>query len=293
MHKISFSETLYSSFQSKANKINYDFHIRTTDYPLMHGHNGYWEFTVLTEGSIYNIIDNKKFLYRSPCIFYATTKNEHCLKKANKGKIRYINLIVKEKTAVNIIHSLSENALDMFYNGKHYYPVTAKIIEEINSIIMKAGLMQPEQYNMRDNLICSSFLLVLQHIYRQKIEEVGDDNGEINDFAKKINSLMYNPKFPTYTVKDLCLFFSYSRTQLFRIFKTKFNCSPHEYLINIKFTYAKNLLTNTDMDIKEIASSIGYSSITQFHHTFKKLFNTTPSQYRKAYLTPPVPTTDE
>lgn len=286
MHKISFSETLHLAFQSKVNKINYDFHIRTTDYPFTHGHNGYWEFTMLTEGSIYNIIDNEKFLCRSPCVFYATTKNEHCLKKANKSKIRYINLIVREKVAVNIINSLSENALDKFYYGKHCYPVTTKVLEEITNIISKAGLLQPEQYNMRDNLICSSFLLILQQIYFQKIEEIVFDGEEANDFVKKLNALMYNPKFPTYTVNDLCLYFSYSRTQLFRIFKTNFKYSPHDYLINIKFTYAKNLLTDTDMSIKEIAYAIGYSSITQFHRTFKQLFNTTPSKYRKAYLTP-------
>lgn len=80
---------------------------------------------------------------------------------------------------------------------------------------------------------------------------------------------MYNLKFPTYTVNDLYSYFSYSRTQLFRIFKTTFKCSQHDYLIN-KFTYVKNLLTDTDMDIKKISAIIGYSSITQFHNTYKK-----------------------
>ena len=103
---------------------------------------------------------------------------------------------------------------------------------------------------------------------------------------------MYNLKFPTYTVNDLYSYFSYSRTQLFRIFKTNFKCSQHDYLIN-KFTYVKNLLTDTDMDIKKISAIIGYSSITQFHNTFNKLFNTAQNKYRKLYPTPPVIATNK
>ena len=58
---------------------------------------------------------------------------------------------------------------------------------------------------------------------------------------------MYNLKFPTYTVNDLYSYFSYSRTQLFRIFKTNFKCSQHDYLINkllidrYGYGYQKNL----------------------------------------------------
>ena len=72
--------------------------------------------------------------------------------------------------------------------------------------------------------------------------------------------------------------------QLYRIFKAQFNESPHEYSVNIKFTYARNLLIGTDLDVKEIAATIGYSSVPQFQSTFKKLFNTTPNKYRQTHL---------
>jgi two-component system response regulator YesN len=51
----------------------------------------------------------------------------------------------------------------------------------------------------------------------------------------------------------------------------------------MKFTYAKSLLSSTDMGIKEIAFSIGYSSVSQFHTAFKKVFGVTPKEYRKLY----------
>ena len=104
----------------------------------------------------------------------------------------------------------------------------------------------------------------------------------------------------------LCTIWNFRLTQstiYIRIFRIReLNCSEFLkqilnvlstiYLIN-KFTYVKNLLTDTDMDIKKISAIIGYSSITQFHNTFKKLFNTAQNKYRKLYPTPPVIATNK
>lgn len=284
MKQISFSETLSSPLQPHASKINYDYHIRSIEYPLPHNHNGYWEFSILTEGSLYNTLNGKKFLCESPCVFYATTKDEHSVKKASEKKFRLINLIVRDNVIINLINSFSGNTLDSFYSGNHIYSIGQKTIDKINSILSKANLLQLEQFNMRDNLICSAILLIVQHVYQQKISETTYDDAHINDFYKNLNKIMSNPDFPTYTVSDLCSLLSYSRMQLNRIFKSQFNTSPHDYLIKMKFTYAKSLLSSTDMGIKEIAFSIGYSSVSQFHTAFKKMFNITPKEFRKLYL---------
>lgn len=281
MEQISFSGTLFPPLKTQASKVNYDYHIRTSEYPLPHGHNDYWEFCILTEGSIYNILNDKKFLCESPCVFYATTKDEHYIKKASEKKIRIINLIVKDHAIINMVNSFSGNMLDSFYSGNHIYPIEQQIIDKISSILSKANLLQLEQIHMRDNLICSAVLLIVQYIYQQKISEITYTDAGLNDFYKNLNKIMSNPDFPTYTVKDLCSLLSYSRMQLNRIFKSQFNTSPHNYLIKMKFTYAKSLLSSTDMGIKEIAFSVGYSSVSQFHTAFKKMFGVTPKEFRK------------
>ena len=283
MKQISFSETLSGPLRPQADKINYDYHIRSIEYPLPHGHDGYWEFSILAEGSLYNILNGTKILCESPCIFYATTKDKHSVKKASEKNFLLINLIVRYTTIINMINSFSGNTLDAFYSGNHIYPIEQQTIDKINSILSKANLLQQEQINMHDNLICSAVLLIVQYIYQQKISEMTYDDASINDFYKNLNKIMSNPDFPTYTVSNLCSLLSYSRMQLNRIFKSQFNTSPHSYLIKMKFTYAKSLLSSTDMGIKEIAFSVGYSSVSQFHTAFKKMFGITPKEYRKLY----------
>ena len=282
MEQISFMETLYAPLGPQANKVNYDYHTRTSDYPLPHGHKDYWDFSVLTEGSVYNFLNGKKILCESPCVFYATTKDEHSIKKASEKKFRLINFIVRDNAIINMLNNISGNMLDSFYFGNHLYPIEQTTIDKILSIISKVNFLQIEQINMRDNIICSAILLIVQNIYQQKISETTYDDPNLNDFYGKLNKIISDPNFPTYTVKDLCTLLSYSRMQLNRIFKSQFNTSPHNYLIQMKFTYAKSLLSSTDMGIKEIAFSVGYSSVSQFHTAFKKMFGVTPKEFRKS-----------
>lgn len=281
MKQISFLETLSGPLRPHVDKINYDYHIRSIEYPLPHGHDDYWEFSILAKGSSYNFLNGKKILCESPCVFYATTKDEHSVKKASEKKFLLTNLIVKEAAIINMINSFSGNALDMFLSGNHIYPIDQETIDKMNSILSKANLLQSEQFAMHDNLICSVVLLIVQSIYQQKISEPTYDDPSINDFYKNLNKITSDPDFPTYTVNDLCSSLSYSRMQLNRIFKAQFNMSPHSYLIKMKFNYAMSLLSSTDMGIKEIASSIGYSSVSQFHTAFKKVFGITPKEFRK------------
>ena len=283
MKQISFSETLFTPLQPQSNKLNYDYHIKSVEYPLPHKHNGYWEFTILTEGSLYNTLNGKKILCESPCVFYATTKDEHSVKKASEKKFRLINLIVRDHAIINMINSFSGNTLDSFYSGNHIYAIDQTTVDKINSVLSIANLLQLEQVNMRENLICSAVLLIVQHIYQQKISETTHDDVNLNTFYKNLNKIMSNPDFPTYTVNDLCSLLSYSRMQLNRIFKSQFNTSPHNYLIKMKFTYARSLLSSTDMGIREIAFSVGYSSVSQFHTAFKKMFGITPKEFRKLH----------
>ena len=283
MKQISFFETLSGPVRPQADKINYDYHIRSVEYPLPHSHSDYWEFSILSEGSLYNILNGKKILCESPCVFYATTKDKHSVKKASEKNFLLTNLIVKDTTIINMINSFSGNTLDGFYSGNHIYSIDKQTIDKINSILSKANLLQLEQLSMRDNLICSAVLLIVQYIYQQKISETNYEDASLNIFYQNLNKIMSNQDFPTYTVKDLCTLLSYSRMQLNRIFKSQFNTSPHEYLIKMKFTYAKSLLASTDMGIKEIAFSVGYSSVSQFHTAFKKMFGMTPKEFRKLY----------
>ena len=102
----------------------------------------------------------------------------------------------------------------------------------------------------------------------------------------KLSSITLKPEFLNYTVADLCRELNYSNAQLTRVFRLQLNMTPHEYIIEWKFRYARSLLKTTDMNILDIAMKIGYSNLSQFNTLFKKKFSVTPGQYRKQNKNP-------
>lgn len=63
-------------------------------------------------------------------------------------------------------------------------------------------------------------------------------------------------------------------------FKRQFGVPPQEFLMNIRLEKAKQLLKSTDLRIKEIAGSVGFSSQLNFTAAFKKRFGQSPTAYR-------------
>ncbi len=60
----------------------------------------------------------------------------------------------------------------------------------------------------------------------------------------------------------------------------KFHLTFKQYLNNIRIEESKKLLLSTDLSIKEIAYSVGYSSANHFTKVFKKQEDMTPSQFK-------------
>ena len=65
-----------------------------------------------------------------------------------------------------------------------------------------------------------------------------------------------------------------------RIFKQETGYTPHEYLINRRMASARYLLKYTDLTIKEISFSTGFSCESVFCNAFKKKHGLTPLQFR-------------
>lgn len=65
-----------------------------------------------------------------------------------------------------------------------------------------------------------------------------------------------------------------------RIFAKETGMTPYQYLISTRISAAKFLLKSTQLSVKEIALSTGFSNETSFCSSFKKYENITPSHYR-------------
>lgn len=65
-----------------------------------------------------------------------------------------------------------------------------------------------------------------------------------------------------------------------RVFTKQTGMTPHRYLIAARLNAAKFLLKTTDIPVKDIGYSCGFSSESSFCTTFRKWEQVTPSEYR-------------
>jgi AraC-like DNA-binding protein len=76
---------------------------------------------------------------------------------------------------------------------------------------------------------------------------------------------------------DLGVSYSWFR----KAFKENIGISPAQYQLQLKLSKAKELLTNTDDSISEIAYQLGFDSVSHFSLFFKTKEGVTASEFKK------------
>ncbi|MDD7887835.1 two-component regulator propeller domain-containing protein [Flavivirga sp. 57AJ16] len=97
---------------------------------------------------------------------------------------------------------------------------------------------------------------------------------------KAIDILEQNLSNPEFGIANFIEDMGASRSVLYRKLKALTGQSISEFIKNIKLKRAAQLIKQTDMSISEIAFDLGFNDLKHFRKSFKKAFNTLPSQYR-------------
>lgn len=75
-----------------------------------------------------------------------------------------------------------------------------------------------------------------------------------------------------------------SYVQFLRRFKSHTGMTPSDYITTLRIQKAKNMLADTDMFIKDIASLCGFENEYYFSNFFKKHIGVSPLAYRKTIM---------
>ena len=83
------------------------------------------------------------------------------------------------------------------------------------------------------------------------------------------------------SVHDLCKFVGMSRTALYMKLKNLIDLSPQNFIIHTRLKFARQLLVESDINVKEVAYRAGFSNPKYFSTSFKKLFGESPTSFLK------------
>lgn len=83
------------------------------------------------------------------------------------------------------------------------------------------------------------------------------------------------------TIDDIANYIGISRSHLYRVFNEIYMISPKQYLTSFRINESCMLLSNTNLSIGVIASSVGYEDHLYFSKVFHKIKKLSPSDYRR------------
>ena len=99
--------------------------------------------------------------------------------------------------------------------------------------------------------------------------------------AEKITAYISEHFTEALTVSQLASLAGLSDYHFIRIFKRQTGFTPHEYVLNTRMNMARYLLKNSELSVKDICFSTGFSCESVFCNAFKRMEGMTPAQYRE------------
>lgn len=106
-----------------------------------------------------------------------------------------------------------------------------------------------------------------------------EEQGGIEEVAAYIREHFADPELSISAIAEA---FGVSTARLSLSFKERNRISPNEYLTILRVEHSKQLLTQTELSIKEIATHVGYYDASSFIRRFKQITGITPLQYRRS-----------
>ena len=108
------------------------------------------------------------------------------------------------------------------------------------------------------------------------------ENPQFEKLCALRNKIMKNPEKP-WKISEIADSLYLSKSYLQKIYKTFFNKSIIEEMIEFRINNSKELLINTEMTVTDISRKCGYSSYNYFVRQFRSIEGASPSEYRENY----------
>lgn len=84
--------------------------------------------------------------------------------------------------------------------------------------------------------------------------------------------------------RSLSVRMSLSRSYMSREFNCEMHVTVREYINSVRIKNAKVLLESSDLNVSEVAYSVGFSDSGYFSSVFKKATGLSPLEYKKGKL---------
>jgi len=210
------------------------------------------------------------------------------LEKKLIGEIKYSNIESITEQYINFINVISCSGYENFMMSIMYFSQSiSKLINEINGLLINeidldfnafyVDLLNLETSDEINNKFIHLFKTIAEHKKDEK-------ENKHNIIVQSIKELIYSRcGDKNLSLKEISMELKMSPAYLGKLFKDTYNKSVAEYINDVRFEKAAQLLKNKDINIKDLINKIGFDSESNFYRLFKIYYGVTPNEYRINY----------
>lgn len=153
-----------------------------------------------------------------------------------------------------------------------------KIQQYFELLLWEVQRTQPGYDAVCQNLLNIIMLLIRRH---EQVDISITASQNIDSDCASVKRFIDNHFREPISLETLAEAVHQSKFYMAHTFKDTFGISPIRYLTKRRVEECKHLLSTTDYSISEISSIAGFSSISVFSQTFKRITHLSPNEFRK------------
>ena len=247
------------------------------------------QLTILTRGSGVLVVNGVGCPVRAGDVYVIGSFSAHYLRET-RG-LEFVNVLFYMRDLEPYCQSLADcegfqslfylqPSLDRFSRPSNLFSLDYEEIEAVNRLLSQLLQEQARQLPGQALAVSSIFLtliVTLCRAYRQSPQpHAAADAYPLRQAAQYLEENCAEPV----TLEDLTRVTGLSERQLRHQFSRMYDCTPLQFLWNVRIRRACYYLAATDLPISEVAARSGFDDHNYFSRRFRRALGMTPRDYR-------------
>jgi AraC-like DNA-binding protein len=272
-----------------------DFIFRIQKCPLTHDYfvhsHDFSELVVILEGSATHIIEGREYPVSAGQVFLIHSNVSHGYKDVNN--IQYINVMFHPDQILQLpeLKLLSGFQalfyIEPFYRKEMYFKGMLSLEQDqldrvsgMLDMILEEHDKQPEGYRLMIRTYFTGLIGMLSRYYSSNSDVSENKALRIAEAVTYLEEHFLQPV----TLQELADKAFLSKRQFLRVFTQNYHTTPVDYIIRRRLDYSCTLLRDPSLSVQHVALESGFRDQNYYARQFRKVYLTTPSEYREKQI---------
>jgi len=234
------------------------------------------EVTYVLDGELIFSVANDKMILKKDDIIVLSPGNLHYEKSNNDS------LLCRILITTDLFSELTDNNMPVFWcnTAKARHEKDDELRTLLNKIILHylSKGQKPDLYQISLYYRLADFL---SNNYFYSTDSAGSDTDYTGEYTHKALLYIHSNYTQPLTLQELADHLNLTSSYLSRYLKKNLGINFKEYLTKIRLNHAVNDLLYTNKSILRVAIDNGFASLAMFNKTFREVYRTTPTKYKK------------